>query len=114
MSVDDENPQSSGSSRGFAAQTPERMALAPRRETWILRRPSSASSRFVLDDPVLLCDALAKMQELEPQFDHVTFLVPVGLGHVLEHAPGERAVAPPLLAEFVDRPEETVPLFRRR
>ena len=77
-----------------------------------MRRLRQHVPDFVLDLAVFLRDALAEVHELEPRFDEIAFFEPAERGHVLEYAPGERAVAPSLLAELVDRAQEAFPVLR--
>jgi len=75
-------------------------------------RPGQHLSDFVLDHAVFLGDALAEVHELKPRFDQVGFLEAAEFGHVLEHAPGERAVAAALLAQIVDGAQKALAILR--
>ena len=75
------------------------------------RRLNQHFADLVFKHAVFVGDALAKMLQFEPGFDQVPLLESAELAHVLEDAPGECAVAPALLAEFVQRPQEPRPVL---
>ena len=72
----------------------------------------SISPDLVFQHAVFVGDALAQMHELEPRFDQVALLEAPELSHVLENAPGEGAVALPLVAQFVHGAQEALAVLR--
>src|SRR5690242_4862995 len=58
---------------------------------------------FVLEHTIGVGHTLAQMHELEPRFDEIGLLIPPEVARVLEDSPRERAIAPALESELVQR-----------
>ena len=114
MRIDDENAQGVKLRRARRDVLPSRGLAFGGDEKLNVRRFRQKLADLVLNHPVGVGDPLAQMHELQPGFDQIGFLEPSNFGRVLENAPGEGAVAPAFVAQFVDGPQELGAVLRDR